>query len=157
MHKRSIPFLISCLLLLLLGCNNPKTDQSVTQDSLESVSANNTDSQFEQPGTSNDSTTQALLLKWVEINMSEYGPAYVFEDKAGNQVFIQFIEMPGFDFQKNDYFEAVYSDDSMFPTITLRKEVIGQWYRATIKNELRELVGATGEVSIVTGLEPVIE
>jgi hypothetical protein len=154
---QSIPFV---LVFLAFSCSTPKTDQSGNPDSLSATYAfgDSLDTPTAlSPPIQTDSNTQVLLLKWDEINMSEYGPAFVFEDQGGNHVFIQFIETPGFDFQKNEYFEAVYRDENMFPTITLRKEVIGKWYRATIKNELRELVGAEGEVSVITTLESVQE
>jgi disulfide oxidoreductase YuzD len=150
--------LFSFLVLLAFSCTTPKTDQSQGPDSLGATNSINDSlvpSTVTTPTTPADSNTETLVLQWDEINMSEYGPSYVFKDKNENHVFIQFIETPGFEFQKNDYFDAVYSDDSMFPTITLRPEVVGQWYRATIKNELRELVGAEAEVSIITALEPV--
>jgi hypothetical protein len=144
------------LFLALLTCccstnkKNPVGDQDPANVSLEMRDTLGLSG--DAIGYSADSTEQVVQLKWKEINMSEYGPAYVFIDKRGKDVFIRLIEIPDFDFEKNDYFDVIYSDESVFPAVTLRQEGIDRWYTVTIKKEMRELDGAEAEFSIITAI-----
>ena len=99
--------------------------------------------------------SQEMILKWKEVSISEFGPIYIFEDKKGDYVRFSLIEIPGFNFQENTYFNTVYSNDNAFPIITLRPEIADTWFTVGIKKEVRELDGEDTEVSIIFSMNPV--
>ena len=151
MKSNSTHHLLILLAIVFTHCGINKSDESAAADTINSTGMIN-DTLAVAPETVN--STSVMILKWKEVSISEFGPTYVFEDTLGNEVYFTVIEIPGFDFQKNKYFNTIYENDNPLPTVTLRPEIINVWFTVIIKKKVRELDEGDGEVSIIVAMNP---
>jgi hypothetical protein len=136
---------------IIISCGSGKSKEANTEGSSMPIPKSNT-------ANAQDTSTQtSFILKWKDVYFMEHGPTFLFEDRTGKEFSFNYLEVPGFDLDNNGFFTTVRYEDRVFPELKLKVEIKDQWFRITIEKQMRDIegLGETGEVDVITGIEPV--
>ena len=108
-------------------------------------------------GLQDDKNSTTLKLTWKNVDISQYGNSYSFENEEGEEITYNYSDIPEFSSEKNPYFTRYESEESMFGVYKINENVIGKWYWVTTESRQieQDLSGEIIDADVIINIRPI--